>query len=267
MRANLYHQIGVVNHNKVEVHQRVLILLLEVPFGEVVAYLGQGYGLLGDGFHTEIVHYVLVGVVAVGAFGAFHAEIIDFGEVHLVYHVAFHLVGAETVGTVLVGDLLIFVAVGANETHLNAAHQLHRFLVAHIAFDAIQQRRQVEREDVVLQVVEAFAFEFGLFVVRVGKVTVRREIAVFVVIYAGVGEINDTHFVERGVDRHSKVLGFRPRGTFFPYAEKVEAAEAGQTVGREVKHCVLIDGGEHLTTGGVHIGTKVLGGTEVVGDG
>ena len=265
MGANLNHDAGVVHHHQIEVHQRIHKLFLDVPLGEVVANLGQYHRLLRHRLHTAVVHDVLVHIVALGALRLLQAEVVDLGEVHLIYHLSFHLAGVELVVTFLVGIGLSLRTIGANNLHLGALDELHRLLVAHRTLDGVQQRGQLKLEEVQVGQRNLLALLVGVLVEGVFKRTVRGEISTLqhgVVVALGI--VDNRHLVVRRVDRHTQVLRTRGNALANLGLKDIVAADAGQTVGREIKCRVATQDGERLTTGGVDYRTHIDGLAEVV---
>ena len=123
--AYFNHEVGVVFHDDVEVHERVHELGEEVGLAEVEADFGQDDGAARDGLHAEVADDGLVGVVAAGAFAAFEAVVALLGEVEFVDHVAADEGGVELVEALFVGGGLGGGAVGADEADADVLHKLH----------------------------------------------------------------------------------------------------------------------------------------------
>ena len=194
--AYLHYDAGIVDHDEVQIHQRVHKLLLDVPFAEVVADFGQDDRLLGHRLHTEIVHDVFVNGIALGTLRAFEAEIVDFGEVHLIDYLAMHLAVVELVMTFLVSIGLSLGTVGADNLDLGTLNELHRLLIANSTLDSVEQRGKLEGEEVHRGQRNLLAFFVGTLIERVIKRTVGRKIATFhhgVVLIFGV--VDDGHLV------------------------------------------------------------------------
>ena len=178
VRAYLNHNVGVVLHDEIEIHEGVHEFALKLGLGQVEAYLGQYDGAHRHRLHAEVVHQRLVCGVALGALRALYAEVVFLGEIHLVDHIAAHKRAIELVVAFLIGAGLELAAVGAHSLDAHSLEELHGLLATYSALYGIVEAGQHKVEDIV---VDGWRLLLGLVgeltVVRVGEWAVGREVA------------------------------------------------------------------------------------------
>ena len=77
MCTEFYNHIGVVDHDEIEVHQRIHEFLFQVPLGQIVANFRKDHWLFRHRFNAEVVDDILVCSVSAGAFRPFNGEVVD----------------------------------------------------------------------------------------------------------------------------------------------------------------------------------------------